>query len=400
MIQPIHTVYGGAHLFRANTAQKIGQLALKTWNDYAPNSKILSQLLDWKIASELEEKIHSRILSKLNQQAVEDFRIDFEDGFGSRPDPEEDHYALQAAQETALGLQQKSLPPQLGIRIKALSPQISQRALRTLQLYLTELVKLTHGILPAGFVVTLPKAQSPTQITDLTKALEAHEEKLSLPNGIVKIEIMVESPEIILNSEGKCALPNLVRASKGRCRGAHFGAYDYTSALGISASHQGISHSACDFARHVMQVSLAGSGITLSDGANHVLPIGPHRSSKEDPITPQQFEENRQVVHKIWRQNYELIRRSLIQGFYQGWDLHPAQIPIRYAAFYLFFLEELETASTRLKSYLEKEKQAGLAGQMFDDAASIQGLLNFFSRGQACGALTDADLAQVGLIGA
>lgn len=290
MNQPIHTVYGGAHLFRADTSQKIGQLALKTLNDYAPDPKTLGRILGWKISSELEEKIHSRIQSKLGRQAIEDFRIDFEDGFGIRPNPEEDFYAHQAAEETALGFHQNSLPTQLGIRIKALSPQNSDRALRTLELYLTELVKLTQGTLPSGFVITLPKAVSAEQITTLLKALSTHETTLGLPTHSLKIEIMVEAPQIILNSEGKCTLPNLVQASQGRCRGVHFGAYDYTSALGISASHQGIGHSSCDFARHVMQVSLAGSGVTLSDGANHVLPIGPHKPSITSPLSHEQFE--------------------------------------------------------------------------------------------------------------
>jgi hypothetical protein len=103
------------------------------------------------------------------------------------------------------------------------------------------------------------------------------------------------------------------------------------------------------------------------------------------------------VVHRVWKQNYDQIRRSLIQGYYQGWDLHPAQLPIRFAAVYIFFVESVDAAVARLRSYLDKAAQAGLAGQMFDDAASAQGLLNYFARGIECGALTEEDLRATGL---
>ena len=35
--QPVHTVYGGAHLFRAEAAPKLGGLALKSLEQYAPD---------------------------------------------------------------------------------------------------------------------------------------------------------------------------------------------------------------------------------------------------------------------------------------------------------------------------------------------------------------------------
>ena len=47
-----------------------------------------------------------------------DFRIDFEDGFGNRSWDEEDETAVNAAKEVAKGMQIKSLPPFIGIRIK------------------------------------------------------------------------------------------------------------------------------------------------------------------------------------------------------------------------------------------------------------------------------------------
>ena len=39
--QPVHTVYGGAHLFRADSAPKLGALALAALDEYAPDARVL-----------------------------------------------------------------------------------------------------------------------------------------------------------------------------------------------------------------------------------------------------------------------------------------------------------------------------------------------------------------------
>jgi len=62
--------------------------------------------------------VYNRVLEKLKREPVEDFRIDFEDGYGNRPDAEEDGHAESAALEVARGMQEGSLPPFIGIRIK------------------------------------------------------------------------------------------------------------------------------------------------------------------------------------------------------------------------------------------------------------------------------------------
>ena len=84
-----------------------------------------------------------------------------------------------------------------------------------------------------------------------------------------------------------------------------------------------------------------------------------------------------------------------MNGFYQGWDLHPAQLPSRYAAVYSFFLEGLGPASERLKNFVEKAAQATLVGDVFDDAATGQGLLNYFLRALNCGAMTEREAIEM-----
>jgi hypothetical protein len=155
-------------------------------------------------------------------------------------------------------------------------------------------------------------------------------------------------------------------------------------------------HPACDFAKQMMQVSFAGTGIWLSDGATNIMPVAPHRFSEGGaPLTAEQIAENREVVHRAWKLHFDHIQHSLIGGFYQGWDLHPAQLPTRYAAVYSFFLQSLDAASERLRNFVEKAAKATLVGDVFDDAATGQGLLNYFLRALNCGALTEEEAVEL-----
>jgi hypothetical protein len=219
-----------------------------------------------------------------------------------------------------------------------------------------------------------------------------------MANGSLRFELMIETTQSVLAADGTVALPYLITLGGGRIVAAHFGTFDYTAACGITAAHQHMRHPACDFAKHVMQVALAGTGIWLSDGATNIMPVAPHRAAPGAALTSSQRDENRRVVHRAWRLQVEDIRHSLVTGFYQGWDLHPAQLPTRYAAVYAFFLEGLEAASGRLRNFVQKAAQATLVGEVFDDAATGQGLLNYFLRAMNCGAITeDEALAMSGL---
>ncbi len=381
--QPVHTVYGGAHLFKANTAQRLGELALAALRDYAPNAESFAEALELPSA----ETVYRRTIDKLTREPVEDFRIDFEDGYGSRPDAEEDGHAIQAAIEVARGVSEGTLPPLIGIRIKPLTEETRGRSFRTLELFVTTLAQQTRRF--PDFVVTLPKVTVPEQVETLAELCELLETVTGLSPGSLKLELMVETTQSIIGPDGTAALPKLVAAARGRCTGAHFGTYDYTAACNITAAHQRMSHPACDFAKHVMQVCLSGTGVALSDGATNVMPVAPHHPTQDRPeLTSEQREENKAVVHRAWRLGFADIQHSLVNGFYQGWDLHPAQLPVRYAAVYTFFLGGLDSAGRRLSSFIQKAAQATLLGDVFDDAATGQGLLNYFLRAINCGAIT------------
>lgn len=390
--QPIHTVYGGAHLFSADTAKKLGELAIRSLDTYAPDAGTFAEAIG--IRGDLGPKVYERVREKLQREAVEDFRIDFEDGYGNRPDDEEDGHALAAAQQVAIGIAAGTLPPFLGIRIKPLTRDLAARSLRTLDVFLTELLDKSNGHLPANFVVTLPKIMSRVDVEALVDVFEVLEDRLDLEPGALKVEFMVETTQSIFDTKGRTALPLLHRAAQGRLTGAHFGTYDYTANCDITAAHQKMRHPACDFAKHVMKVTFAGTGVMLSDGATNIMPVAPHRGKD---LTEAQKRENQTAVFSAWRLHADDVRHSLVNGFYQGWDLHPGQLPTRYGAVYAFFLDGFASASERLSNFVSKAAQATLVGDVFDDAATGQGLLNYFLRGIACGAVTEDEALATGL---
>jgi hypothetical protein len=405
--QPVHTVYGGAHLFRSDSANRLGSLALRSLDQFAPDFVAFARALDLPGASQLADTlpdqlrddnkpawlaqtIYERVKEKLRREPVEDFRIDFEDGYGNRPDVEEDGHAESAAAEVAQGQVTGTLPPFIGIRIKPFNEELRTRSFRTLDIFVSTLAEKTEGRLPNNFVITLPKITIAEQVAALANLLGRLEGQNGLAEGSLKFEMMIETTQSIINHRGEINLPLLLAAAEGRCVAAHFGTYDYTAGCNITAAHQHMLHPACDFAKNMMQVSFAGTGIWLSDGATNIMPVAPHRQVEGGaPLTAEQVDENRQVVHRAWKLHFDHVQHSLITGFYQGWDLHPAQLPTRYAAVYSFFLESLEAASERLKNFVEKAAKATLVGDVFDDAATGQGLLNYFLRAINCGAVTE-----------
>jgi citrate lyase beta subunit len=415
----------GAHQFRADTARAAGAAALEALEAYAPDhgafgravglpgaERLAGTQWDLKVATTamqddqatvhrvnpttwLGYTIHERVLEKLRTEPVEDLRIDFEDSFGLRPDAEEDEYAAAAAAEVAKGLAEGTLPPFLGIRIKPLSEEQKGRAVRTLDVFLTTLVRETGGKLPPSFVVTLPKVRVPAQIEALVGLLADLERKLRLEPGSLKMDFMVEVSQAIVGADGFSMLPRLLDAAAGRCVAAHFGAFDYTASCGITAAYQTMIHPACDFARSMMQVAYARRGIALVDGATSVLPLPVHQAVPGKPLGEGELRENAEAVQRAWKIQFRDVQHSMIQGFYQGWDLHPLQLPARYAAVYSFFLGGLDIAAERLRSAVEKAAHATLAGDVYEEAATGRGLLNFFLRAVNSGAIEEEEATRL-----
>jgi citrate lyase beta subunit len=421
--QPVHTVYGGANLFKSDTTKRMSDIALRNLKSYSPDFTVMAKVLEItghaqlpsepakikellvnieKLSTSDQKKhpawlpftVYKKIINKLEREAVEDFRIDFEDGFGNRSDAEEDSTAVNAAMELAKGMNEKTISPFIGIRIKPFTEDLKQRGVRTLDIFLTTLLEQTNKKIPENFVVMLPKVTIAEQVKALVRFFEIIEKKNRLASGTLKMEMMVEATQAVMDQDGKNPLRSLIMAGEGRCIAAHFGTYDYTASCNITAKYQTMDHPVCDFAHHMTKVALGGTGIYLSDGATNIMPVGPHRGEN---LTKEQAEENKSVVHRAWRLCYDHTMHSLQNGFYQGWDLNPAQLPMRYAAVYTFFLESYEDAAVRLHHFIGKAAQATLSGDIFDDAATGQGLLNYFLRALNSGAISEDELVATGL---
>jgi citrate lyase beta subunit len=424
---PVHVVYGGADRFSIDTPRKFGRVALDSIRKYAPNFAAFAHAFHLpgsehlpmfpKAVKELQaalkeapEKvkkkdraawfawtIYQKTLTKLRTEPVEDFRIDFEDGYGFRSEAEEDGHAVAAATELANAFKKRRTTAFSGFRIKSLAPETYGRSIRTLELFLATLLDQTDGTLPGNFIVTLPKVTDARQVKDLARRLSKIEKDRKLKKDSIGIELMIETPDAILDKRGRVAIPGLLKAARGRCRSVHFGAYDYTAALGISASFQDIRHPACGFARSVIQAACAGSGVRVVDSVTTLMPVPIHR---DETLTEVQRTENRESVYPGWLKHFQNVTASMKDGFYQSWDLHPNQLVARYAAVYAFFLTEMDAQAARLKTFLGKATQASLTGNTFDDAASAQGIVNFFRNGLHCCAFSEDEVKKLTGVGA
>ncbi|MDX3418519.1 DUF6986 family protein [Streptomyces cellulosae] len=369
--QPVHTVYVPGDQFGAGTVRAWGDQALAALDEHAPDAASFGAVLGMDGA--LAQDVYARVRAKLEREPVEDLRIDFEDGYGHRPDAEEDATAARAARlvaEASAHGTAATAAPWTGIRMKCLEAAVRDRGIRTLDIFLTGLMR--SGGLPDGLVLTLPKVTYAEQVAAMARLLDAFEKTWGLAPGRIGFEIQIETSQSILAADGTATVARMIQAADGRATGLHYGTFDYSACLGVSAAYQSSDHPAADHAKAVMQVAAAGTGVRLSDGSTNVLPVG-----------------TTEKVHDAWRLHYGLTRRALARAYYQGWDMHPGHLPTRYAAVFAFYREGFATAAARLRRY------AGRAGgDVMDEPATAKALAGYLLRGLDCGALDEAEVAR------
>ncbi|WP_030901939.1 DUF6986 family protein [Streptomyces sp. NRRL F-5126] len=362
--QPVHTVYVPGDAYTATTPRDWGDRALASLDEHAPDAQTFARATG--LADELAGPVYERVRAKLAREPVEDLRVDFEDGYGARPGAEEDEAAARAARLLHETSANKTAAPCTGIRMKCLEAPVRERALRTLDIFLTGLIEA--GGLPEGLVLTLPKVTYPEQTAALARVLDAFERAHGLPAKRLGFEIQIETSQSILGADGTATVARMIGAADGRATGLHYGTFDYSACVGVSAAYQSSDHPAADHAKAVMQVAAAGTGVRVCDGSTNVLPVG-----------------TRAQVHEAWRLHFGLTRRALARAYYQGWDMHPGHLPTRYAAVYAFYREGMAAAARRLADYASHT-----AGGVLDEPATAKALSGYLLRGLDCGAL-DAD---------
>jgi citrate lyase beta subunit len=359
--QPVHTVYIPADEFTAKLPEQWGVIALASLDAHLPDAAALADVLG--VEATIAADVLPRVRAKLTTEPIEDLRVDFEDGYGPRPDDEEDAAARHAAE--ALAVTNLAF---CGIRFKSLEPATRRRGIHTLDLFLGALPDTPA--LPAGFVVTLPKVTHVGQVQAFAEVCTALEKSHGLTPGALRFEIQVETPQAILAADGSAAVARMVHCGGGRVVGLHYGTYDYSAACGVASPYQSLEHPVAEHAKAVMQVAAAGTGVRLSDGSTNLLPVG----SAAD-------------ILGAWRLHGRLVRHSLERAYFQGWDLHPLQLVTRYAATYAFYREGMPQACERLRAYVERATSGVL-----DEPATVQGMAALLVRGLQCGALDDAEV--------
>lgn len=374
--QPVHTVYVPADRYHAHVVPEWGDEAQRVLGLNAGTDADVAEAFG--VRPHVAAEVSALVRTKLEQEPVEDLRIDFEDGYGDRGDEAEDQTAVDSARSLATALRNGDGPPFSGIRFKSFEAATRRRGLRTLDLFVSSLTA-AYGGLPDGFVVTLPKVSVVAQVEAMVEVCEVLERSHALGDGRLRFEIQVETPQSIISSDGAITIARMIHAAAGRCSGLHYGTYDYSAACGISGDFQSLEHPAADLAKEVMQVAAAGTGVRLSDGSSNVLPVG-----------------ETDAVRAAWRLHARLVQRSLERGFYQGWDMHPAQLPSRFVATFAFYREGLSGAAERLRAFVGKEDSGFL-----DEPATAQALATFLARGLDCGAVTEPEVVRLaGLDGA
>ncbi|MYT75062.1 MULTISPECIES: aldolase/citrate lyase family protein [unclassified Streptomyces] len=366
--QPVHTVYVPGDAFDAGTLRSWGDQALAQLDEHAPDAASFAAVLG--LSDELAEPVHSRVRAKLEREPIEDLRVDFEDGYRPASAADEDETAARAARVIADAYKNGTAAPYMGIRMKCMEEAVRDRGIRTLDIFLTGLME--HGGLPDGLVLTLPKVTYPEQVTAMVRLLEAFEKQHGLDAGRLGFEIQIETSQSILAADGTAAVARMIDAAEGRATGLHYGTFDYSACLGVSAAYQASDHPAADHAKAVMQVAAAGTGVRVSDGSTNVLPVG-----------------STAKVHDAWRLHYGLTRRALARAYYQGWDMHPGHIPTRYAAVFAFYREGFEQAAARLAAYANQS-----TGDIADEPATAKALAGYLLRGLDCGALDNGEVAR------
>jgi len=364
--QPVHTVYVPGDRYDADTVARWGHEASAVLAEHGLSITHMSEVLSGQPG--LAAEVYGKVRDKLEREPIEDLRIDFEDGYGNRPDAQEDADAIAAALALADGVQAGTAAPYHGIRIKSFEAPTRRRGLRTLDLFVGELAGA--DALTEGFRITLPKVTSVDQVSAMVTVLETIEAAHGVAAGSMRFEIQVETPQAILGADGSALVARMVHAGGRRVTGLHYGTYDYSASLGVAAAYQSMEHPVADHAKDVMQVAVAGTGVFVSDGSTNRLPVG-------DP----------DAVRAAWQLHLRLVSRSLARGIYQGWDLHPAQLPSRFVATYAFYREGLAAATARLRAYVH----GGQSGYL-DEPATAAALAGFVLRGLECGAVDAAEI--------
>jgi hypothetical protein len=364
--QPVQVLYVPLDHIGPEVTRRYGTAALRLLEAHAPDGATLARACGLDLDAALAARVHDRVVAKLVSEPVEDLRCDAEDGYLGRSPGTEARDATAAAASVAAAIADGIAPPFVGLRVKSFTDGLARRSVATLDRFLGSLLAAA-GEVPDGFVVTFPKIVAIEHVAAFVRVLAALEVAHGLPERRLRFEAQIETTASVLGPDGRVVLRDIRDVADGRLCAAHVGVYDYSAGLGLPPGEQRLDHPALDFARHLLQVTFAGTEVRVSDGSTNVVPA--------DDTTAE--------THRAWARHAADVRHSLRHGFVQGWDLHPAHLVSRYAVVFADVLSGLDDALDRLARW-----DAGDGGRgVMDEPATIRALEAAVQRAVDCGAI-------------
>ncbi|HUG84611.1 MAG TPA: hypothetical protein VMM13_08590 [Euzebya sp.] len=377
--QPVQVLYVPADKVGPSVVADAGAKALDLLRRHAPTPEALATATGMD-ADAPAEAVWQQVQAKLGREPLEDLRVDFEDGYLGAADDAEDADAQRTGAIVGRLAVDGTGSPFVGLRVKPFCDGTARRSVQTLDIFLAALLAETGGTLPGGFVVTFPKIMSTAHVAAFADVLAALEDTHGLVEGTLGFEAQIETTQSVLDDGGTVALRAIRRVSAGRLRSVHFGVFDYTAAVGLPAGGQRLTHPACDVARHLMQITFAGTEVRLSDGSTNARPAA----------------DTAEAVHRVWRRHADDVRHSLAHGFVQGWDLDASHLVSRYAVIYADLLTGIEEVMDRLAAWYGQTTP----GEVLDEPATVTVLHRVLRRAIDCGAVTAEDAVARGALAA
>ena len=369
--QPVQVLYVPADRITAELPTTLGAEAGRLLDAHAPDARTFARAIGIEVGP-LAEDVRQRVAVKLATEPIEDLRVDLEDGYLGRSEDQEALDAVAAARAVAGWITDGTAPPFVGLRVKSFSDGLAWRSVATLDRFVGTLLE-ELGELPAGFVVTFPKIVSVAHVAAFVEVLDHLEDVHDLPRGRLRFEVQIETTPSVLGPEGRVELRAIREAGAGRICAAHLGVYDYTAGLGLPPGEQRLEHPACDFVRHLLQATFAGTEVRLSDGSNNAVPTA----------------DTREELHRVWSRHATSVRHSLAHGYVQGWDLHVSHLVSRYATVFADLRQGLDDTFDRLQRWYADDHTGGV----MDEPATIRQLEAKVQRAVDAGACDPDEVA-------
>ena len=336
--QPVHTVYVPADRYHPDLPAQWGAAAAACVEARRDRGGLAAPP-GWIDGSPPRSPLAS--CAKLAAEPIEDLRLDFEDGYGPRPDDEEDARRRGDGEPLA-----DAAPPGPRRRCRP-AVQVLRGA--------DPPPRATHprpvprhparrpAACPTGWSSRCPRSARSSQVAGHGRRSAGGSRRRRTPRRSLRFEIQVETPQLIIGADGTRPV---AAADPRRWRAGHRPALRHLRLQRLAAASprptRPCDHPAADFAK---QVDAGGRRR--------------HRGAPVRRLHQRAAGRRPAQVHAAWRLHAGLVRRALERGFYQGWDLHPAPAadPLR---------RDLRVLPTRAAAGVVAPRQLRLARRLAD----------------------------------